>query len=65
MEEDSGPKPDEKKETESPAEKDAGMTGEISDVNLLLGNIVQFANAIELYQKKNCNCFGCGSPIIW
>ena len=21
-----------------------------------------FANAIELYQKKNCKCFGCGSP---
>ena len=21
-----------------------------------------FANAIQLYQKKNCSCFGCGSP---
>ena len=32
-EEDSGPKSDEEKETESPAQEDAGMTGEISDVN--------------------------------
>ena len=62
MEEDSGPKHDEK-ETESPAEEDVGMTGEISDVNLSLGYIVWFANAVVLYQKRNCNCFGCGSPI--
>ena len=56
MEEDSGPKPDKEKETEYPVEEDAGMTGEISDVNPS-----QFANAVELYQKKYHNCFGCGS----
>ena len=62
MEEDSGPKPDEEKEIKSPAEEDAGMTGEIGDVNLSLGYIMWFANAVELYQKKNHSCFGCGSP---
>ena len=24
--------------------------------------IICFANAVELYQRKNQNCFGCGSP---
>ena len=62
MEEDSGPKPDEEKETKSPAEEDAGMTGEISDANPSLGHTAWFANAGELYQKKNHNWFGCGSP---
>ena len=28
----------------------------------MLAHKVWFANAVELYQKKNCNCFGCGSP---
>ena len=26
------------------------------------GYITCFANAVELYQKKNQNCFRCGSP---
>ena len=60
--EDSGPKPNEEKEAESPNEEDMGMTGEVSDVDPLLGYIVWFANVVELYQKKNCNCFRCGSP---
>ena len=38
------------------------MTGEVNDLYLLLGYIMQFANVVELYQKKNCNCFGCRSP---
>ena len=52
-EDDSDPKPDKERETESPAEGDAGMTGEISDVNLVTRlDCMQFANAVELYQKK-------------
>ena len=62
MEEDSSPKPDEEKEAESPAEEDAGTTGEIGDVNLLLGYIAWFTNAVQLYHKRNCNCFRCCSP---
>ena len=61
-EEDSGPKPDQEKEAESSAEEDVGMSGKVGSTNLLLSYIVQFANAVELYQKKNCNCFGSGSP---
>ena len=62
MEEDSGPKPDGEKEAESSAEEDAGTTGEIGNVDPLLGYITWFANVVEVYQKKKCNCFGCGSP---
>ena len=38
------------------------MTGKVDNVDLSLGYIIQFANAVELYQKKNQNCFGCSSP---
>ena len=65
MGEDSGPKPYEEKEDKSPAEENVGITGEAGDVDPSLGYIVWFTNAVELYQKKNCNCFGCGSPITW
>ena len=34
--------------------------GEVSDVDPSLGYITQFANIVELYQKKSFNCFGCG-----
>ena len=61
-EEDSTPKPSEEKDAESSVEEDAGMTGEVGDVDQSLGYFMQFADAVELYQKKNCNCFGCGSP---
>ena len=61
-EEDSGPKPDREKEAKSSAEEDVGMTGEVGDVEPSLSCIVQFANVVELYQKKDHNCFGCGSP---
>ena len=63
-EEDSGSKPDEKKEAESSSEEDTGMTWELGNVEPLLVYIVWFANAVELYQKQNCNCncFRYGSP---
>ena len=40
MEEDSGPKPNKEKEAKSSAEKDAGMTAEIGNVDPSLGYIV-------------------------
>ena len=52
MEEDSGPKPDKEKETESPAEEDAGKIGEIGDVNPSLCYIVWFANAVVISEKE-------------
>ena len=38
------------------------MTGAVGDVDPPLGYIAWFINVVELYQKKNCNWFGCGSP---
>ena len=46
---------------ESSAE-DTGLSGKVGSADQSLGYIMWLANAIELYQKKNCNCFGCGSP---
>ena len=61
-EKDSGPKHKGEKEAKSSAEEDAGMTGEVGEVHPLLGYITQFANAVQLYQKRNHNCFRGGSP---
>ena len=59
-EEDSDPKPNGEKETESSAEEDVGMSGEVCNIDPSLGYITWFG--VELYQEKNCNYFGCGSP---
>ena len=61
-EEDSGTKPNGEEEAEFSAEEDVGMWGKVGSADQLLGYIVQFANTVELYKKKNHNCFGCGSP---
>ena len=61
-EEDLGSKPDGKKEAESSAEEDVGMSGEVDDTDHVIKLYCLVANAIELYQKKNHNCFRCGSP---
>ena len=60
-EEDSGPKPDGENEAESSVEEDVGTSGEVGDVDPTLGYITCFANAVELCQKKNYNCFRCDS----
>ena len=60
-EDDSGPKPNGEKEAESSAEEDTELACEVGDVDQLWGYITWFTNAVELYQKKKCNCFGCGS----
>ena len=49
--EDSGPKPDGEKAKPS-TEEDLGLSGEVGDVDPSLGYILQFANVVELYQKK-------------
>ena len=61
-EEDSGPKPDGEKEAETSAEEDAGTLGKVGNADPSLGYIMWLANKVELSQKKNYNCFGCGSP---
>ena len=60
-EEDSDPRPDMEKEVKSSAEEDTGLVGEAGDIDQSLDYIIWFANAVELYQKKKCNCFRCGS----
>ena len=42
-------------------EGDLKTPSEIGRADQPLSYIVQYANAVELYQKKNWNCFGCGS----
>ena len=39
-----------------------GTLGKVGDVDSSLGYMAWFANVVELYQKKNHNYFGCGSP---
>ena len=41
---------------------DLEAPSEIGGAEQLLSYIIWFANAVELYQKRNQNCFGCGSP---
>ena len=62
IEEDSGPKPNGQKVAKSCAKEEVGTLGEVCDADLSLGYIMQFANVVELYQKKSHNCFRCGSP---
>ena len=45
-EEDSGPKPDRKKEAKSSAEEARGMSGKVGSADQSLGYIVWFANAV-------------------
>ena len=59
-EEDSGPKPVGEKEAKSSAEEAMGMSAKVGDTDQSLGYLIWFNNTAELYQKKNCNCFGCG-----
>ena len=39
-----------------------GMSGEVVNVDPSLAYIAWFANVVELYQKKNHNCFRCVIP---
>ena len=39
------------------------MTGEVGIVDPSLGYIKWITDAVELYQKKDSNCFGCGSLV--
>ena len=60
--EDSGTKPKGEEETESSAREDVDTSGGTGGADQLVGYIFCFANAAELYQRKNQNCSGCGSP---
>ena len=59
---DSNVKPEGEEETESSEGEDPDTLGEIGGADQPISYIVCFANAVKLYQKKNWNCFRCGSP---
>ena len=61
-EEDSGKKAEEEYEAESSAGEDAGTLIGVGGVDQSVGYIVHFAKLVTLYQRKNQNCFRCGSP---
>ena len=58
----SGMKAKEEEEAESSVGVDPETSSRVGGVDQLVGYIVCFAKAVELYQRKNGNCFGCGSP---
>ena len=61
-EEDLGAKAEEEEEAESLAGEDAGTSSGVVGADKSIGYIVHFANAVELYQRKNQNCFRYVSP---
>ena len=61
-EEDSNVKPEGEEEAESSAEEDAETSNGVRGADQLVGYIIHFANVVMLYQRKNQNCFRCGSP---
>ena len=61
-EEDSNIKQEGEEEAESSAEEDAETSSGVGGPDQLVGYIVHFANMVNLYQRKNWNCFGYGSP---
>ena len=61
-EEDVCVKPEGEEEAESSDEEDPETLSEIGGAEHSVRYIVHFANAVELYQRKNQNCFRCGSP---
>ena len=61
-EEDFRVKPEGEEEAESSAREDAKTSGGAGGTDQLVGYIVYFGNMVEIYQRKNWNCFRCGSP---
>ena len=48
--------------TELSVDEDVEVLGRVGERNQSMEYIVHFAKVVELYQKKNNNQFGCGSP---
>ena len=66
-EEDPGAKLEGEGEMELSADEDVEASGGVEETDQSIEYIICFAKAVELYQKKNKNCFGCGSPdhLVW
>ena len=61
-EEDSGTKPEGEEEAKSSAGEDADTSSGVTRADQSVGYIIQFSNAVRLYQKKNQNCFRYSNP---
>ena len=55
-------KPEGEEEAESSDEENPETSSGIGGADQLVSYIIHFANEVKLYQRKNQNCFGCGSP---
>ena len=60
--EDLGTEAEEAEEAKSSDEEHPEILSGIGGTDQLVGYIICFANAVKLYQRKNQNCFRCGSP---
>ena len=54
---------EEEEDMEPSADEEVEVLGKLKETDQSVGYITLFAKALKLYQKKNKNCFGCGSPI--
>ena len=61
-EEDSGVNTEEEEKAEPSAGEDARTSSGVGGTYQSVRYIVCFANVVKLYQRKNRNCFRCGSP---
>ena len=55
-------RPEGEEEAESSQGRDQENANEFRGADQLVSYIIPFANTVELYQKKNQNCFRYGSP---
>ena len=62
VEEDTSVKQEGEGEAEPSADGDYKVSGRAGGTDQSMEYIVCFAKAVQLYLKKNRNCFGCGSP---
>ena len=56
-------KPEGEEEATSSVREDVETSSRVGGADQYVGYIVHFAIVVELYQKKNQNCFRCSRPV--
>ena len=66
-EENPGVEPEGEEEMGPSADEEVEALGRVKEADQSVKYIAHFTTAVELYQRKNKNCFGCGSPdhFVW